>query len=83
MGHQWPWYAVTAVGAIRLTADLFDVLVRRVVRTASQARAEIRSARRITAVPEDTHDPRVQPLHPHPAPRSPGSRTRRTPPEDQ
>ncbi|MGP8296856.1 hypothetical protein ACTPOK_02585 [Streptomyces inhibens] len=40
LGHSWPWYALALVGVYRLTATGLDALVRRVVRTASQARAE-------------------------------------------
>ncbi len=40
LGHSWPWYALALVGVHRLTATGLDALVRRVVRTASQARAE-------------------------------------------
>ncbi|MBL1087807.1 MULTISPECIES: hypothetical protein [Streptomyces] len=42
--HEWPWYALALVGAYRLTATGLDALVRRVVRAASQARAEHPSA---------------------------------------
>ncbi|MEU9124007.1 hypothetical protein AB0C96_29785 [Streptomyces sp. NPDC048506] len=40
LGHSWPWYALALVGVYRLTATGLDALVRRVVRTASQARAD-------------------------------------------
>lgn len=40
LGHSWPWYALALVGVYRLTATGLDALVRRVVRTATQARAE-------------------------------------------
>ncbi|MFH9225348.1 hypothetical protein [Streptomyces lydicus] len=49
--HSWPWYALALVGVYRLTATGLDALVRRVVRTASQARAEHRATARLTAVP--------------------------------
>ncbi|MGW1376283.1 hypothetical protein ACWD6P_18705 [Streptomyces sp. NPDC002446] len=54
LGHSWPWYALALVGVYRLTATGLDALVRRVVRTASQARAEHHRAiatTRTTAVP--------------------------------
>lgn len=36
LGHSWPWYALAAFGAYRLTAAGLDALVRRVTHTASQ-----------------------------------------------
>ncbi len=44
MGHPWTWYAVVVAVVCRLTLDGLDAVVRRVVRTASQATAELRSA---------------------------------------
>lgn len=55
LGHSWPWYALALVGVYRLTATGLDALVRRVVRTASQARAEhhraVATARTAAAAP--------------------------------
>ncbi|MEU5211670.1 hypothetical protein [Streptomyces sp. NPDC020742] len=54
LGHAWPWYALALVGVYRLTATGLDALVRRVVRTVSQACAEdhhAATAARTTAVP--------------------------------
>lgn len=45
MGHPWTWYALALVGAYQLTAAGFDAIVRRVVRIASQAKSELRSAK--------------------------------------
>ncbi|MFE4874065.1 hypothetical protein [Streptomyces sp. NPDC056682] len=40
VGLQWAWHALALVGACRMTAAAFDAVVRRIVRTASQATAE-------------------------------------------
>ncbi|MGV9762078.1 hypothetical protein ACWDUC_40680 [Streptomyces tricolor] len=59
MGLNWAWYALAAAGAYRMTAVAFDAVVRRVVRTASQARDEQYMRARVSAPP-------VLPAGPHP-----------------
>lgn len=60
MGHPWPWYALACAGAFRLTAAVLDAVVRHVVRIASQASAEQRSAGRgLAATPVHYPQPGV------------------------
>ncbi|GAU70421.1 putative hypothetical protein [Streptomyces sp. NBRC 110611] len=51
LGHSWPWYALALLGVYRLTATGLDALVRHVVRTASQTRAEHHHATVATIAP--------------------------------
>ncbi|MGW4517977.1 hypothetical protein ACWEO4_39910 [Streptomyces sp. NPDC004393] len=51
MGLHWAWHALAVAGACRMTAVAFDAVVRRVVRTASQARDEQHMRARVSAPP--------------------------------
>jgi hypothetical protein len=44
VGLHWAWYALALVGVYRMTAAGFEAVVRHIVRIASQASAEHRSA---------------------------------------
>lgn len=58
MGLHWAWHALALAGACRMTAVAFDAVVRRVVRTASQARDEQHMRARVSAPPALPAGPR-------------------------
>ncbi|MFB7764254.1 hypothetical protein [Streptomyces xiamenensis] len=67
MGHPWTWYAVALAVVYRLTLAGLDAAVRRVVRTASQATAELRFAS--LSAPASMADPESSTAGHHTAPR--------------
>ncbi len=60
MGLHWAWHALAVAGVCRMTAVAFDAVVRRVVRTASQARDEQHMRARVPVPPP------ALPAGPHP-----------------
>jgi hypothetical protein len=61
VGHPWTWYTLAMmVGVYRMTRAGLDAVVRRVVRIASQASAELGSDRRFAAASDTSTTPTRQ-----------------------